>query len=172
MRISGRPQGEGGEGEARAPVLLRYFAEDLGYRTDLPYVGLEPLDVGYLPAGKAPQPVGARWNYATGPVTKAEYDAAYAEAVRTGAGRPQLGPPLPGTAGAAALNTKLKVLVATGIFDSLGNCAGAAETARNLPAPLKAAMTFKCYVGGHMMYRDAASRVELSRDVRALISGQ
>ncbi|MCW5758698.1 MAG: hypothetical protein KIS90_02875, partial [Phenylobacterium sp.] len=48
MRISGRPQGEGGEGEPRAPLLLRYFAQDLGYRTDLPYVGLERLEDGYL----------------------------------------------------------------------------------------------------------------------------
>ena len=42
----------------------------------------------------------------------------------------------------------------------------------NLPAPLKPSMTFKCYVGGHMMYRDTDTRTAFSRDVRALVSGQ
>ena len=168
MRISARDSGA----EPRAPVLLRYFIRDLGYRTDMPYVGLERLEDAYLPTGKAPQSVGARWNYATAEVTPQERERAYAEAVRTGAGPPQLGPPLPGTAEAVALNPKLRVLVASGLHDSLANCPGAAETARNLPAPLKASMRFKCYVGGHMMYRDADTRAEFSRDVRALVSGQ
>lgn len=167
MRIAGP-----GDGEPRAEPLLRYFAQDLGFRTDLPYVGLERLEDGYLPTGKAPQAVGTRWDYATAPITPAQRDAAYAEAVRTGAGPPQLGPPLPGTAEAIALNPRLKVLVATGVYDSLGNCAGAAETARNLPAPLKASISFKCYVGGHMMYRDPASRVALAHDIRMLVSGR
>jgi carboxypeptidase C (cathepsin A) len=166
------PGGQAGDGGPRGRVLLRYFADDLGYRTELAYVGLERLEDGYLPSGKPPQPVGARWNYATAPVTPEQYKAAYEEAVRTGAGPPQLGPPLPGTAEAVALNPKLKVLVASGLYDSLANCAGAAETERNLPPPLKAAMTFRCYVGGHMMYRDAPSRAALSRDVRALVWGQ
>ena len=152
-----------------ATVLLRYFAEDLGYRTDLPYIGLEDLDQGYLPDGKVPQSVNTRWNYATGPVTPDEIRVAIAEAQRTGAGPPQLGPPLPGTAEAVALNPKLKVLVATGLYDSLGNCAADTERARGLAAALKAAMSFHCYVGGHMMYRDPASRTALTRDVRALV---
>ena len=161
----------GGERDERAaPVLLRYFARDLGYRTDLPYVGLEGFEQGYAPNGVVPQSVGARWNYATGPVTPDEMKAAYAEAVRTGAGPPQLGPPLPATAEAVALNPRLKVLVATGAYDSLGNCAADAARAMTLPAPLKAAMSFRCYVGGHMMYRDAESRVALSRDIRVMVA--
>ncbi len=156
--------------ERTAPVLLRYFAEDLGYRTDLSYIGLEDIDQGYLPNGKAPKSVNARWNYATGPVTPDEIKASIAEAQRTGAGPPQLGPPLPGTAEALTLNPKLKVLVATGLYDSLGNCAADAERARGLAPALKAAMSFRCYVGGHMMYRDPASRTALTRDVRALVA--
>ena len=164
MRLTG-PVGPGA-----APVLLRYFADDLGYRTDLSYIGLEDLDQGYLPSGKAPESVNSRWNYATGPVTPDEIKAAIAEAQRTGAGPPQLGPPLPGTAEAVALNPTLKVLVATGLYDSLGNCAADAERARGLVPALKAAMSFRCYVGGHMMYRDPASRTALTRDVRALVA--
>lgn len=150
-------------------AILRYLRGDLGYRTDLPYVGLEAEPPG--PDGKPPPGVGARWDYATGPVTPEAREKAFAEAVRTGAGPPKLGPPLPGTAEAVALNPRLRVLVASGLYDSLANCAGDAETARRLPAPLKAAMTFRCYPGGHMMYRDAETRARFSRDIRALVSG-
>ena len=68
------------------------------------------------------------------------------------------------------MNPKLKVLVATGLYDSLGNCAADTERARGLAPALKAAMSFRCYVGGHMMYRDPASRTALTRDVRALVA--
>lgn len=164
MRLSGEVR------ERSAPLLLRYFGQDLGYRTELPYVGLERLEGAYQPGGKPVRSVGARWNYATAPVTPEQYKAAYEEAVRTGAGPPQLGPPLPGTAEAVALNPRLKVLVASGLYDSLANCPGDEERSRRLAPELKAAMTFRCYVGGHMMYRDAATRAALSADVRALVS--
>ena len=164
MRITEEPR------ERATAAILRYLRHDLGYRTDLPYVGLENQADGFLPDGKPPQGVGQRWNYATGPVTPEEYQKAYAEAVRTGAGPPKLGPPLPGTAEALELNPKLKVLVASGLYDSLANCAGDDETARGLPPPLKAAMSFRCYPGGHMMYRDQPTRLQFSNDIRALVS--
>jgi carboxypeptidase C (cathepsin A) len=165
MRVSDEPR------ESSRGAILSYFRNDLGYRTDLPYVGLESLEDGYLPGGKAPQSVGARWDYATAAFTPEQRQAAHAEAVRTGAGPPNLGPPLPGTAEAVALNPKLKVLVASGLYDSLANCAGAAETGRALPAPLSAAMSFRCYPGGHMMYRDTPTRLQFSQDIRKLVSG-
>ncbi|MBU1375045.1 MAG: peptidase S10 [Alphaproteobacteria bacterium] len=164
MRLSDEPR------ESSRTAILAYLRGDLGYRTDLPYVGLESQDDGFLPDGKPVEPVGARWDYATAKVTPEQRQAAYAEAVRTGAGPPSLGPPLPGTAEAVALNPKLKVLVASGLYDSLANCAGAAETGRTLPAPLGAAMSFRCYPGGHMMYRDTPTRLQFSRDIRALVS--
>ncbi|WP_337187080.1 peptidase S10 [Phenylobacterium sp.] len=166
MRIADEPRAS-----ARGAILA-YLRGDLGYRTDLPYVGLEALADGYFPDGTAPQTVGARWDYATGPVTPEERQAAIAEAVRTGAGPPKLGPPLPATAEAVALDPKLKVLVASGLYDSLANCAGDDETARRLPPALKAAMSFRCYPGGHMMYRETPVRVQFSDDIRALVSGR
>ena len=165
MRIADEPR------VSSRAAILSYLRGDLGYRTDLPYVGLESQADAYLPDGKAPQSVGARWDYATGPITPAEREAAYAEAMRTGAGPPKLGPPLPGTAEAVALNPKLRVLVASGLYDSLANCAGDDETAKTLPPPLKAAMSFRCYPGGHMMYRDQPTRLKFSNDIRALVSG-
>lgn len=165
MRIADEPRASSRD------AILAYLRNDLGYRTALPYVGLEAQSDAYLPDGKPPLGVGQRWDYATGPVTPAEREAAIAEAVRTGAGPPKLGPALPGTAEAVALNPKLRVLVASGLYDSLASCAGDDETARTLPAPLRAAMTFRCYPGGHMMYRDQPTRLTFSRDVRALVSG-
>lgn len=164
MRITEEPR------ERATAAILTYLRRDLGYRTDLPYVGLESQADAFLPDGKPPQSVGARWDYATGPITPAEREAAYAEAVRTGAGPPKLGPPLPGTAEALALNPKLRVLVASGLYDSLANCAGDDETAKALPPPLRAAMQFRCYPGGHMMYRDQPTRLQFSEDIRALVS--
>jgi carboxypeptidase C (cathepsin A) len=164
MRIADAPS------ERATSAILAYLRGDLGYRTDLPYLGLESQADAFLPEGKPPQPVGSRWDYATAPITPAEREAAYAEAIRTGAGPPRLGPPLPGTAEAVALNPKLKVVVMSGLYDSLANCAGDAETQRRLAPPLKAAMTFRCYPGGHMMYRDEPVRRAVSEDIRALVA--
>ncbi|PZQ60241.1 MAG: peptidase S10 [Phenylobacterium zucineum] len=166
MRLSDEPR------ESSAAAIVSYFRHDLGYATDLPYVGLESLEDGFLPDGKAPASVGARWDYATAKVTPEERQAAIAEAVRTGAGPPALGPPLPAVAEALALNPKLKVVVASGLYDSLANCAGADETARALPPALRSAMSFKCYLGGHMMYRDQPTRLKFSQDIRALVRGE
>jgi hypothetical protein len=93
------------------------------------------------------------------------------EASRRGDGPPRLGPPLPGTEDALALNPHMKVLVAAGMYDSFLPCASGAELDRQLPSNLRSAITFKCYVGGHAMYKDAATRTELSGDVKAMMAG-
>jgi carboxypeptidase C (cathepsin A) len=102
-------------------------------------------------------------------VSDAERAAAMQAAMKSGAGPPTMGPPLPSTAEAVALNRKLKVLVAAGSFDSLNSCSANDEVARNLPAALKAALSFKCYEGGHMFYRDQPSRLAFSRDIHAMM---
>jgi hypothetical protein len=65
----------------------------------------------------------------------------------------------------------MKVLIAAGMYDSFLPCATGEEIERDLPSNLKQAITFKCYVGGHAMYRDASTRAEFSHDVEALIEG-
>lgn len=164
MRITDEPR------DRAQGAILAYLRGDLGYRTDLPYVGLEPIEDGYAPTGKPPPSVGARWDYATAAITPEQRAAAMAEAQRTGAGPPSLGPPLPATAEAVALNPRLKVLVASGLYDSFANCAGYDEVARTLNPPLNMALQFRCYPGGHMMYRDTPNRVRLSRDIRAFVA--
>jgi len=151
-------------------AILRYLRRDLGYRTDLPYVGLEELEQGYAPSGKYPEGVNVRWNWATVPVSPEEMAAAMAEAAKSGTGPPRLGPPLPATEEAIALNPGMKVLVASGIFDSYATCAAYEETGRQLPPALQQSISFKCYVGGHMMYLDPPIRLQFSKDVKAMIA--
>jgi carboxypeptidase C (cathepsin A) len=164
MRLTAEPP------ERADDAILRYLRHDLGFATDLPYVGLEPLQQAYAPNGRYPKSVGARWNYATAEVSPEEMKAAIDAAIKRGGGPPVLGPPLPSTAEAIAANPKLKVLVAAGLYDSLNSCAANDEAGRNLPPALKSAVTFRCYAGGHMMYRDQPARLQLSRDVKALIA--
>lgn len=166
MRLTADP------GERASEAILRYLRRDLGYRTDLPYVGIERLEDGYAPNGVYPKSVGERWNYATAKVTPEEMQAAIAEAIKTGGGPPRLGPPLPSTAEELALDPSTKVLVAAGLFDSLNSCAANEETGKRLPAELARSITFRCYSGGHMMYRDEAARRQLSADIKAMIEGR
>lgn len=157
-------------GDAGTPQMLQYLRSTLGYRTDLPYVDLEDLTEGFAPSGAYPVSVGEQWNYATAPMTAGQVKAAIAAAVASGAGPPQLGPPLPGTRQALALNPHLKALVAVGIYDPYQQCARGQATEDALPSDLHRAITFKCYAGGHAMYLGSdAIRAELSRDVMHLV---
>ncbi len=156
--------------DAGTPEMLRYLRETLGYRTDLPYLGLEDLTQGFAPSGTYPKSAGEQWNYATAPMTAQQVKAAIAAAVASGAGPPQLGPPLPGTRQALALNPHLKALVAVGMYDPYQQCARGQATEAALPPDLQRAITFKCYAGGHAMYLgNAEIRAELSRDVVKLV---
>src|SRR6185437_786578 len=153
------------------PQMLHYLREALGYRTDLPYLGLEDLTQGFAPSGTYPPGVGEQWNYATAPLSPEQVKAAIAAALASGAGPPQLGPPLPGMRQAVALNPHLKALVAVGIYDPYQQCARGQATEDALPPDLHRAITFKCYAGGHAMYLGSASiRAELSHDVLALVA--
>ncbi len=165
----GSPQAD--EEAVVSAAILRYLRHDLGYRTDLPYVGLEDWQQGYSSTGKYPEEVNERWNYATAAVTPEQMKAAMEEASRTGSGPPHFGPPLPATEEAVALNPRMKILVAAGLYDSYASCAVNEETSRHLPATLQRAMKFKCYVGGHAMYFDPPARLELDRDIRNVIAG-
>jgi carboxypeptidase C (cathepsin A) len=158
----------GDDSEARRRRILSYLRHDLGYLTDLPYLGTEPMESGYAVDGRYPAAIGARWNYATAEVTAEEMEAAIQAAIKHGGGPPRIGPPLPAAADAVELNPRLRVLVAAGLFDSLNSCAANADIAGELRGDLKQAYSFVCYEGGHMMYRDELARRQLARDVRNL----
>ncbi|WP_293454718.1 hypothetical protein [Phenylobacterium sp.] len=156
-----------------APPLqrgVRYLRHDLGYATDLPYFGVEPITDGFAPDGVYPQPVNRRWTHATVYGASAEQIAqAQADYEKTGAiGMGHFGPNLPGAADAMALSPQLKVLVAHGAYDPLGGCSMDAELGRRLAAPYRSRITFRCYLAGHAIYRDAQPRAQFADDMRAL----
>lgn len=62
----------------------------------------------------------------------------------------------------------MRVLVASGAYDSLANCAGYEELAAHQSDAVRASVTFKCYEGGHMMYRDGPVLDAFSEDMREL----
>lgn len=159
------------ESAADGRALLHYFRDELGYRTDLPYIGLEPLSQGFAPTDTYPEGVGERWNYATKTPTPEELKAALDAAQRDGNGPPRIGPPLPATAEALALNPRMRVLVAAGMYDGFAPCASGQETEAELPPELRDKIRFKCYQGGHALYRDEAARLEFSRDIKSFIAG-
>jgi hypothetical protein len=155
------------------PTALRYLRRDLGFHTDLPYVGIdggETLELGFAPTGKYPATMNSRW------VHSAIYDATpeqFAKAREDFAKAGMLGIPhvgsLPSTPDAIVMNPKLKVFVAQGAYDPLGGCSINSERARRLPSPYKEAVQWKCYEGAHQMYLDMPARTLFSNDMKAFI---
>lgn len=158
--------------ETGGTAIPRYFRRELGYATDLPYLGLEDDETAYAPTGKPADGPAERWNYATVKLSDAEVQAAMAAAIASGSGPPKLGPPLPATLEAIARSPALRILVVGGSYDSFRPCAAGREIAHALPAALQRSIRFKCYAGGHAMYLDDPVRTEFSGDVRAFVSNR
>jgi len=156
-----------------APPLgrgVRYLRHELGYATDLPYFGVEPIDSGFAPDGVYPKPLNGRWTHSTVyGATEAQIAQAQADFEKTGAiGMGKFGPNLPGAAEAMALNPRLKVFVAHGAYDPLGGCSMDAELRRQLEPAYPGRVSVSCYLAGHAIYRDALPRAQLADDMRAL----
>ena len=155
------------------PAALRYVRRELGYRTDLPYIGMdggETLDQGFAPSGKYPASMNSRWVHsAIYGATPEQFAKAQEDFAKAGMlGIPRVGS-LPSTPEAIVLNPRLKVLVAQGAYDPLGGCSINTERARRLQSPYKEAVQWKCYDGAHQMYLDMPARTLFSNDVKALM---
>jgi carboxypeptidase C (cathepsin A) len=156
-----------------APPLtlgVRYLRHDLGYRSDLPYLGVEPVEDGFAPTGVYPKSVNEIWLHSTvyGATREQVAQAEAAFEARDLIGMGHFGPSLPGAAAAMELDPRLKVLVAHAAYDPLGGCSMDAELARHLVSPYREAATFRCYIAGHAIYRDAPARALLAADLRQL----
>jgi hypothetical protein len=166
MRIAGAEPSEAGSRE----VISNYLRRELAYHTDLAYIGLDGgFDVGFSPNATASRGVGARWDYFSGTLSPDSAAVLTRIAAQRGGGPPG-GQSEPGTELAMALNPKLRGHIANGLFDSLANCEATAETMRRLEPAIRDRVTFRCYGGGHMMYRDPDARRQLSADIKALVS--
>lgn len=164
-----RTGGDGDSGSAAA--IERYLRRDLGYRTDLQYIGLGGASFaqGYSPTGAPARSVGARWDYFSGTVSADSAAVLIRAAAARGGGPP--GPPRePASSLLLEMNPALRVHIAGGNFDSLNNCEATHEQLRRLDAKVRASITYRCYVGGHMFYRDVESRRQFSADMKTLVT--
>ncbi|WP_419814301.1 S10 family serine carboxypeptidase-like protein [Glacieibacterium sp.] len=156
-----------------APPLtigLHSLRHDLGYHSDLPYLGIETLEDGFAPGGVYPKSVNALWLHSTvyGATPEQIHAAEVAWEARDVIGMPQYGANLPGAAEAIKLDPRLRVLVAHAAYDPLGGCSIDAELGRHLEPPFHEAIGFRCYLAGHAIYRDAPARALFADDLRRL----
>lgn len=150
-------------------AAIRYTRRDLGYPTDLPYLGVEPLTDGFAPTGTYPPTVNEAWLHSNVyGATREQVEAAQAEFAKSGRiGMGSYGPRLPGAAEAMDLSPRLKVLVAHGAYDPLGGCSMDAERGKRMASPYREAVSMRCYLAGHAIYRDAPARALFAADMRA-----
>jgi carboxypeptidase C (cathepsin A) len=156
MRISGTEH----EDPARAGFISDYLREELGYSTDLAYTDLES---GYMPSpGPARRSTSERWVYDHTDVTPD-----LLARMQAGGGPPNSQPWLQN---AMRIDHHLRVFVAAGRYDSLNMCEGNLRMAAKLEDDLSRRFSNHCYEGGHMMYRDQPTRLQLSEDIGSFIT--
>ncbi|MGH8291130.1 MAG: hypothetical protein ACREV7_19355 [Steroidobacteraceae bacterium] len=149
---------------------VRYIRHNLGYGSDLPYLGVESVKEGFAPFGVYPQSVNSTWVYSTVyGATPQEIAGAQIDFAATGIiGATHYGPELSGAAAAMQLYPHLQVLVAHGAYDPVGGCSMDAALDRHLTSPYREDVTFRCYMAGHVIYLDPVARAKLAADVRSL----
>jgi carboxypeptidase C (cathepsin A) len=156
-----------GAGASRSQIIVRYFHDDLGFKTDLAYQGLE---TGW--SASAAGSVGARWVWNQGEAALAGRTDAAGRANRAAVGSGD-GPPggsQPWMRRAMALDPRLKLFVAAGRYDSLNSCADNAWSVSHLDPAIVRNTSLGCYAGGHMMYDTKPARVALRDDVAAFVA--
>ena len=65
---------------------------------------------------------------------------------------------------------RLRVWVATGLYDSLNSCAGNEATVAALPRAVAGRFVLRCYAGGHMMYETLRERARFGNDFAAFVA--
>ena len=154
---------------ARDALTVRYLRLELGYRTDLAYLGSE---AGYVPVtDSAPSSPDQQWAWDQNAPPKdstAPPPAASAQARRLADDGPPNGAE-PWLLRAMGLDPSLHAFVAVGLYDSLNSCAWNDYLAGWLEPAVGGRIVAKCYVGGHMMYEDPDTRYQLTHDVAAFI---
>jgi len=156
MRRDNGADAGNGDHAARDRAMARYLREELGYRTDLAYIGLE---TGYTPVtAPAYVPVGAHWNYDSGDPNQVMPP-------------PDGGPPgkEPWVRRAIDIDPNLQVFVEAAVYDSLNFCAANEDRRRRMPPELADNFEMHCYFAGHGSFRDPDSHPLLVRDIRDFI---
>ncbi len=144
-------------------VIENYLRHDLNYQTALSYAGLDDARDASDPTAPKPGWINEHWQYNSGAITPEVMAAAIA-----GEGPPGT---QPWALNAIRLDPKLRVMVAAGLYDSLNSCAANDALHAALDPAVAGNFTMKCYLGGHMMYRDPEAHRKLSADVKAFELG-
>jgi carboxypeptidase C (cathepsin A) len=142
----------------------RYLRGELGYTTDLTYSGSEKD--GYTPTpGPGPKKMFSQWTYneeGASPEIIAKLIAAMDPKY--------IASTMPSwLENAMRIDPDMKVFVATGRFDPLNMCEGDEIMRGKLEANLSNRVSIHCYEGGHMMYRDEQTRLQLSHDLAEFV---
>jgi carboxypeptidase C (cathepsin A) len=125
-----------------APTMIRYLRGDLGFESDLYYIG--PFGGAWPPpTGFRGDWMSVRWNWREGPV----------EPLRD----------------AMTMNPTLRILHASGRYDLTTPAGPPAHLISQLEPALRDRITVKVYVGGHSFYLDRTSRLQFMRDGSALM---
>jgi carboxypeptidase C (cathepsin A) len=145
---------------ARNALILRYLREELQFKSDLAYQGIEE---GFSPVPAAGRGgIGSRW--AWDQVDRNQPTAV--SNVGSGDGPP---PAQPWLRRAMTLDPALKVFLVAGVYDSLNSCADNNYLVEHLQPEFRRNITPGCYRGGHMMYDTNEARYNLKRDAAAFI---
>jgi hypothetical protein len=154
------------------PTLIRYLRFDLQYRSDLLYRG--PFGGGYpAPTHANGDWMAMQWSHADEP----KGVPAYAPGVPNDGSDTAASAPVPLISPlhrAMELNPSLRVILMTGMYDGAADrlgCDFATFTVSQVDTSLRGRVEARCYPGGHMMYTDKQARVEMKRDVAALVRG-
>ena len=138
--------------EVRRRALINgYLRDDLGFKTDLVYQG---LDDGWSASGN-PRDVNGEWKWDQGDPG--------APVMPVDDGPPGGTPPWVQRTFAADHATR--TFVGAGVYDALNSCPLIAYQISRLDPSLRERVSFGCYAGGHMMYADRGARVSLRRDL-------
>jgi carboxypeptidase C (cathepsin A) len=132
-------------------AILNFYRATLGYRQGQ-YAGIEVPEL----------PVGNDWQYDQSPITKESLARAMA-----GEGPPSASQPW--VLRAMEKAPAMRVMVATGLYDSLNGCAANRQAAADFPRALSERITAHCYRGGHMMYEEPAEAVQFASDLSAFM---
>jgi hypothetical protein len=131
--------------------------------TDLTY---SPLEQGYMPTpGPLRRTNVLQWIYNQDGVTPEMVASARKEGEVTLIARnnPEWIP------NAMTADKNMKVFVATGRYDPLNMCEGDVIVTAKLAPSMSSRITNHCYEGGHIMYRDEPTRLQMSRDVSEFV---
>ncbi len=163
--------GRVGEDSLRDEIILHYLRQDLGFKTDLAYQGIE---TGWSVASSGDQESGpgSKWVWNQGEAALASGSDAAKKANQSTAGSGD-GPPggsQPWMLRAMQLNPKLKLFVAAGAYDSLNSHALNKWIVSRVDPPVAQNIVLECYPGGHIMYDTKAARDSLRNDIEAFVN--